>query len=541
MGIIALAATNIVALEVPLLAKEIVNQFDNLNPSDSLSKLAWAIVGLGLLQMIIRSLSRILIFLPGRLVETRVRSDLFLRLLRVSQSFFDRLGMGDVISRVANDTGDLRVFFAFGVLQLANCFFILVFTINQMYSLSPKLTMASLSPLILMFAIMRMGIPVLNRLSKRNQEALGRLSNGITETFVNVQTVKLLNGIEQLSKNMVKDHDLVYETNIKLLFVRVFLFPLMSLMIGTALVTNLWLGGHEILANRLTIGDLMAFNAYIGFLAFPLTSIGIIIAVFQRCRTALKRMSDIALEASETDRFSAQDESSPLASSKTDTLLEVRNLNFSYGPNSSFKLQNISFACKAGTSLGISGTVGSGKSTLLLSLCRLVNTPENTVFLEGADITNLHPDSLRREMLICLQTPHLFAMTIEENLRFGLGSFDSPGHTEISMEQLREAAHKAQILEEIESFPMAWKTQIGERGIRLSGGQKQRLALARAFLRKPKILLLDDVLAAVDQSTERALAKVISETKATLIVASHRPSVLERCDQRLQMFEGQIV
>ncbi len=529
-GTCALALTNIITLEIPLFAKDIINSIADLAERDRLTRLALIIIGLGCLQMIIRTLSRVLLFWPGRALESNAKQYYFDRLLKLPQSFYVKFGMGDLISRLANDIGQLRVFYAFGILQILNLLFLSLFTLSRMLTIHAGLTFACLLPLCLMLVIMRYGLPLMHKFSRDNQDALGRLTNRVTEAFVNVHVVQV-NAAENTFVERARDDNVaVYTTNIKLLFIRTILFPLMSCLVGLSQVIVLFYGANEVLAGRLTVGDIMAFNVFIAFLAFPLSAIGMIVAIYQRCLTALDRLYDIEDGQEETPAVSSVSLTTPT----TKPLLEIQHLSYAFSDNSSFALQDISLRLEPGKKIGLIGAIGSGKTTLLNLITRLWDPPATTIFFNGSDILSINPRELRKLIGYGQQSVHLFSDTIAHNLQFGV---DQP----VTQAQLEEVAGQAHILDEIMGFENQWQTEIGERGIRLSGGQKQRLAIARLLLRQPKLLLLDDVLSAVDQKTEHHLVQVINQIKCTAIIASHRLSAVRDCDEIILLDKGRIL
>ncbi len=540
-GIIALALTNVLTLEIPQFAKFIVNNIDS-KPRDELAHTALLIVGLGALLIIIRSLSRVLLFWPGRKIETTLKSHLFGRLMTLPSAFYLRHGMGDLISRLANDVGHLRVFYAFAVLQTLNLVFLLVFTLNQMMSVHVGLTLAALTPLLLMLGIITLTMPKLHRYSKLNQEALGRLTNRVTESFVNVHVLQANAATEAFLQRTERENFAVYDSNMKLLVVRQIMFPMMAFLANISQVAVLFYGGFLVVNSAITVGDIMAFNVYIGYLSFPLSAVGIVLSIYLRAKTAIERLADIEATAPESTGVAQ----GATGASAPQPLLAIRRLNFQYPtsvasspapgqehPQQPFRLENIDLDLARGKRLGLCGPIGCGKTTLLQLIARLYDPPARTVYFNGQDICTLSPQELRTQIGFAQQTVHLFSDTIRNNLLFGLVELPSEA-------DILRAADLACIRSEIEAFPQGWDTEIGERGVRLSGGQKQRLALARIFLRRPAIVLLDDVLSAVDQTTEQRLINAIDAHFPAAIIASHRISALRRCDEVVLLKQGQI-
>lgn len=534
-GFVLLAAVNLVNLQIPQLAKRVINDLTAGKDLSDSRTVALAIVGLGLLMIVIRSLSRIVIFWPGRRLETETKSVLFGRLLRVTERFFLDHGMGDLISRLSNDVGQLRAFFAFGLLQVLNVIFLLVFTLAKMFSVHATLTVLSLLPLVVMFIVMRFAMPRMHQYSRENQNALGILTNRVTEAFVNVHVIQANAAVGSFVRRAEIENEAVFRTNMRMVYIRMAIFPLMSMLAGVSQLVVLFYGGREVIAGRLSVGDILAFNVYIGLLTFPLSAMGMILSLYQRARTAIDRISEI-------DRAPTEQALLPASPAKTEDglkppLLEIRDLTFAFPDrrgNGEPCLSCLGLRLADGGRIGLFGPIGSGKSTLFNLITRLYDPPPGTIFLSGRDVLTLEPAVIRREVGYALQQVHLYSATIRENLAFGMDA-------EPPLAELRAAAAGAQILAEIEAFEHGWDTQIGEKGVRLSGGQKQRLALARLFLRRPRLLLLDDVLSAVDHSTEKHILDHIYRVGCGLVISSHRGSALKRCDEILVLDQGRIV
>ncbi len=528
-GLIFLTATNYVTVKTPNLAGQFTNAVNKVNPSE-LETLALQIIGLGVAQLICRTLSRVLIFWPGRDIEARSKVDIFASATRLPQVYLDKFGVGDLISRLSNDLGQLRVFYAFGILMLLNLTLLFTFTISQMWRTNPTLTTLCLAPLCLMLLLTRFIMPRLQKFNRQNAEDQSDLTNQVTEAFVNIHLVKANGAEEAFSRRIDEKITKVYESSINLIGTRTVLFPLVTCLAGVAQLAVLFWGGREVIEGRLMVGDILAFNVYLAVLAFPLTSLGIIIAVYQRGKTSLSRLDEIA--SAERQKTQPAQDLKP-----TSAVIEIRNLQFAY-PAAEVTLQRenalrgLSLTLKKNEKVGLCGPVGSGKSTLFSVMTRLYDASDGEILLEGRNILTIEPELVRKKINYALQVPHFFSDTIENNLRFGLH--------EVTQEQLEEACRKACIYDDIANFPDHWQTQVGEKGVRLSGGQKHRLALARLFLRDAPVWLLDDVLSAVDAPTEEAMLKAIFAEDRTLLVASHRPRPLELCDRVLLIRDGAI-
>ncbi len=532
-GIVLLAVVNLVNLEIPQLAKKIINDLTAKTNANESLETALAIIALGFLLIVVRALSRVLMFWPSRKAEAASKADYFKRVTELPAEFFEKHGMGDLISRLANDIGHVRIYYGFGLLQILNVMFLLVFTIVKMGSVHPTLTFYALTPLLLMFVITKTTMGKMHKYSKANQTAVGQLTNKVTESFVNVHVLQANAAVDSFVDRIETENEEVYASNVKLIFIRTVVFPLMTCLAGISQLVILFYGGSEVIAGRLSIGDILAFNVYIALLTFPLAALGIFISVHQRAKTALERLNEInqgqPRTFSETS-VNPVDKKNPALGFH----LSVKHLSYHFldkdkdndSKTEKTVLKDMSFELSPGDHIGLYGPIGSGKSTLFNLLVRYYEPPKNTVFLNGADIVTLDPRFLRKTIGFALQSVHLFSNNVRENMLFGLDR-------EVTEDEIIKAAEAAQILGEINSFSEGWDTQIGEKGIRLSGGQKQRLALARIFLRKPPILLLDDVLSAVDHSTEKKILSYIVGLGTSMVISSHRGSALKHCKEIL--------
>ena len=532
-GIVALIITNIIMLEIPQLAKRIVNAIAATQP---LGEFTWSAVGiicLGLLLVFIRTASRVALFWPGRTLEAAVKDDVFAHILRVPSHLINRFGLGDLTSRLSNDVTQLRVFFAFGALQVLNVIFMTTFTIAKMVSINGILTLMTVAPLVAMLLVTRLVMPILYKAMRESTEATGRLTNRVTEAFVHVNVIQASCAVEAFVNRTTVESQNIYNANIRTVKLRNLIFPLMIIMGGLSQFAILAWGGSEVLGGRLSIGDLMAFNIYVGILIFPFTSIGLILAVYQRAKPAAERIGEVAILTAESERGTSEAETKVQAPIGA-PILSIKHLTYRYTADRTV-LEDINLDIARGKRIGIFGAIGSGKSTLFHLLTRLYDAERGQVFLEGLDILDFSPRSVRSRIAFAQQTPLLFSETIRENLLLG---FEEGS---ISQAQLDDVARKAQILSEIERFPQGWDTVVGENGVRLSGGQKQRLALARLLLRKADIYILDDVLSAVDHDTERRLVDTLLATQATLLIASHRSSILEPCDEVIVLDQGKLI
>lgn len=527
--------TNWLAVQIPL---QLASAIDALNKGvkgasqAAIFHIAW----MGAAVILVRTLSRVLFFTPGRLIEYQIKNNLFSHLLALQPSFYARWQSGDIVSRISNDMTFVRVMAGFGMLQIVNVSTALVLTGYAMINLSLKLTLFILAPVIIAMISVNIAIQKLFNLTKRNQEELSTLSEHILSTLQGVQTIQGFRAEDAFLNSFLEKNRQYMDTNLKLTKIRSWFLPLLGLAGAFCIWLLFVLSGPMIQAKTLTVGQLIAFLSYVAYLIMPLRSLGWLLSVFQRGQTSLERIFALLEEPIERPDLPEPIQPGWEKSPK----IEFKHLHFAYPDELDREvLQDINFQVHAGEMIGIFGKTGAGKSTILRILARLYNPPEGQVFVEDTDIRKLDLDAWRKELAYAPQSPFLFSETIEENIAMG----------EIEPERVERAIQQAALKKDLAALPQGLQTLVGERGIMLSGGQRQRSALARAFYRPFRLLLLDDVLSAVDHATEQALIQSLQETahnaqggqRPTIFLVSHRISALASADRILVLEKGKII
>ena len=435
------------------------------------------------------------------------------------------------MSRATNDLNAVRMMIGPAVMYLSNTVLTFITVIVLMLSLNRRLTLISLIPLpILSVAVYFFGA-VIHRRFDRIQDQLSTISAVTQEALAGVRVVRAYRQEDFEIERFRAANEEYLRRNRKLIRVEGAFFPIMGLLMGVGALLVLWLGSREVIAGRMTIGELVAFNSYLMMLAWPMIAFGWVTNLLQRGTASWKRMLEVlTAEPAITDAGA-----SPQVTSRDEIRgdIEFRNLTFAYGDT--VVLQRISARLPAGSTTAIVGATGSGKSTLLNLLPRLNDPPPGTVFIDGIDIRDMPLGVLRTAIGFVPQEPFLFSASIADNIAFGVAA--------ASREQMEQAAHVSRLDKDLADFPKGYDTVVGERGITLSGGQKQRTAIARAVITDPKILILDDALSAVDTYTEEEILSRLAGVmrSRTAIIVSHRVSAVRNADQILVLDDGAIV
>lgn len=531
-GIFCLVVTATLAMSIPLLLKRAVETIEKGDASGQLVFYVLVMIGIAIVQGIVRSFSRFMIFNVGRDIEYDLRNDLFAHLQKLSLNYYQRQFTGDLMSRLVNDVTAVRLLLGLGILNALNTPLYYVYAVSAMVAIDPQLTVAALSLYPFMLLTVKKMSRQLMEKTLKVQQGLADLSSRVQEGVSGIHVIRAYVREEWQNNEFARLNDIFQAESMALAQVRGFFQPLMKGVSGLGLLVVLWYGGSHVIAGRLSIGDLVAFMGYLHLLAWPTMALGWLISIFQRGQAALKRLEVI---------FQAQPE---IVDGEGDGLArEVRgeigfhHVDFAYRSkdNGHQILHDINFTVPAGSTVAIVGRMGSGKSTLVHLLPRLFDVTNGTITIDGQDIRTASLAALRSWVGFVPQDPFLFSSRIKDNIAFAL--------PEVDEERIRWAAGIASLARDVEDFPRGYETVVGERGVTLSGGQKQRLTLARALVADPPILILDDALSSVDTQTERSILQALRETTRdkTVVVISHRISAVRDADLIVVLDDGHIV
>ena len=490
---------------------------------------ALTIVGLAAIAGVFRFYSRRTLIWASRHIEFDLRNELFAHLLKLSASFYQRTPTGDIIARASNDIEAVRMMVGPAVMQLMNTIVVGVMAFASMTILSPRLTFFSLVPLpLLSVTVWLVGQRIFRRFMKI-QDHFSKMSTFVQESLSGIRMIKAYRRERHREEKFRQVNQEYVRLNMSLAKIRALFMPSIQFLAGLTMLTVLLAGGYGVIKKTLTLGDFVAFLVYLRMLIWPVLAVGWVISLYQRGTASLQRIDTILNE--KPDVFDGPN----LVKALGNGSIRFDKLSFTYPGTTRQVLRDINLEIKHGESVAIVGPTGSGKSTLISLLVRKYPVTDNAIFVDDVDINKLPLDDLRTMVGLVAQDPYLFSDTVAANIAFS--------QPQVDQDAVRDAAIKAALDNEIESFPQQYDTILGERGITLSGGQKQRAAIARALLKKPSILIFDDAFSSVDTQTEELILSHLaaSPQKPTTLLISHRPSTIRRADRVLVLDQGTIV
>ena len=550
LGGLCVLLTNGIAVRYPLVLREATDDLVHTGvTSNKLLFYASLIVGVFVAKGIFQFLTRWIVIGISRDIEFDLRNDLFAHLERLSYSFYQRNRTGDIMAKATNDLSAVRNLLGPAIMYSANTMVFTAFALYYMLRISPKLTLFAFLPLpVASIVIQYFGRRIHERF-ERIQAMFSDISARAQENFSGARVIRAYVQEEAEIAAFENANEEYIRRSLKLVRLMGMLWPTLELMLGIAVMIVLWLGGRQVILGRMSPGDFVAFNTYMVQLTWPVIALGWVINIFQRGTASLARINEIFLEKPE---IADDRELSPVAprsqlamADATDTPsngdqrqelrgeIEFCNLNFGY--NGVPVLNEVNLRIPAGSSLAIVGPTGCGKTTLVSLIARIYDAEPGAVLIDGRPIREFPLETLRSNIGFVPQETFLFSLTIRENIALG--------RDDASLEEIKAAAEAANIAQDIESFPEGYNTTVGERGITLSGGQKQRTAIARALLRSPRVLVLDDALSSVDTHTEDKILNHLREIMhgRTTIFISHRVSTVRNADRIAVLYQGRIV
>ncbi len=487
-----------------------------------------AILALALISGFFTFLTRQTIIVVSRLIEFDLKNEIYDHYQSLPLSFYRRNNTGDLMARISEDVNRVRMYLGPGIMYGLNLFVLFLLLIPYMFSVNVRLTLYTLIPLPLLSISIYYVNNIINKRSEEIQRSLSSLSTFVQEAFSGVRVLKAF--VQE--KNSVKDFtvasDDYKEKSIRLAYVDAFFFPLIIGLIGLSSVIVVFIGGIEVFKGNITAGNIAEFIIYVNMLTWPVASLGWITSIIQRAAASQKRVNEF-LQV-KTDIIS---EANVRKEIKGNIVFD--QVSFVY-PDSGIKaLDHVSFSVEPGQSIAIVGTTGSGKSTIANLMARMYDVTAGKIKIDQTDIRQYDLHNLRTQIGYVPQDVFLFSDTIGHNIAFGSNG--------ISIDRIHQAALDADLKNTIEDFPLGFETRLGERGVTLSGGQKQRVSIARALVRDPSILILDDCLSAVDTKTENTILNSLKNImmNRTTVIISHRVSSAKLADKIIVLDDGKVV
>jgi ATP-binding cassette subfamily B protein len=527
-GVLLILATSVFQVLVPMFVGEAIGRLDAGVGTEGIPTLALWMVGVTCLRGVTSFLTRQTVIGASRRIEFRLRSRLFRHIEGLDGSFYASAHTGDLMSRFTSDVDAIRMVLGPALMYSVQTAFILLLAGGWMIAINPALTVYSLVPLALLTVAIRVIGPKVHRESLRAQECLADISVHAQENFSNARVVRAYVVEERESERMDRLGKAYYRQNMRIARLRALSGALLWLFGDLALLSLVGFGGYRIIIGELELGEFVQFMGYQLMLVWPMIVLGWVMNLFHRGAASADRLRKV-LDA----RSGVDDREAEAGREVGAGRIEFDRVSFAYGSGPPV-LESISFDLPAGETLGIVGATGSGKSTLLALIPRLAPASSGTIRIDGERIETYPLERLRGRIGIVQQEPFLFSATVAENIAFG-----APG---ASRAEIEEVARLVRVDEEIAGFPRGYEQRVGERGITLSGGQKQRLALARALIARPRILLLDDVLSAVDAETETFILTRLRDWTAglTTVIVSHRLSAVRHAREILVLEDGRV-
>ena len=498
------------------------------NVSGELVRYGLYIIGAAVLQGIFMYFMRQTIVVMSRHIEYDLKNTVFAHYQRLTQRFYKNNSTGDLMNRISEDVSKVRMYVGPAIMYALNTGFTIILVISIMISVSPKLTLLTLVPLpFLAFLVYRVANLIHTR-SRKVQEQLSELSTFAQESFSGARVIKAYHKNPWFSTNFKAQAIEYRSVNERLFRVNATFQPLMILMVGISTLITIYVGGRLYFAGQVSAGNITEFIYYVNLLTWPIASIGWVTSLVQSADASMQRLDEFLKEEPEFSNGTHMP-------SSFEGYIEFKNVFFTYANSGITALKDVSFTIEPGSSLGVLGKTGAGKSTIAALMVRQYDPTEGAILVDGVDIRNWDLPTLKSYLGWVPQEAFLFSDTIANNIAFGMDARE--------IDAVKSAAKAAGVHENIMGFDKQYQTKVGERGITLSGGQKQRVTIARALMKSPKVIVLDDCLSAVDTETEEHILSNLKEATENLssIIIAHRVSSVKHCQQIICLDQGTIV
>lgn len=500
--------------------------FDNLEIGVVI--LGAAIIVMALLRGFFLFLVRQTIIVMSRKIEFDLKNEIYNQYQNLPLSFYRKNNTGDLMNRISEDVSRVRMYLGPGIMYGINLLVLFPMVIYEMLKVNAELTFYALLPLPLLSVSIYFVNNVINKRSEEIQQSLSSMSTFIQEAFSGVRVIKAFVREKDSVNNFNKESEIYKHKSLQLVFVNALFFPLIMALIGLSVILTIYIGGNQVIDGQITYGNIAEFVIYVNMLTWPVTALGWITSIIQMAAASQKRINEFLKE--ENDIVSKENLDVEIAGD-----ISFKNVSFTYPESGTKALKNVSFEVKAGESIAIIGTTGSGKSTIANLIGRMYDANDGEISIDNRSIKDYKLSKLRSQTGFVPQDVFLFSDSIESNIAFGADG--------ISKENIIQAAKDADLYDNIIEFPKGFETMLGERGITLSGGQKQRASIARAIVRNPKILILDDALSAVDTNTENTILNSLARIMEgrTSVIISHRVSSAKLADKIIVLDDGEVI
>ena len=538
LGILFTIVSNYFGVQMPLYVKTTIDSLMQNVQIKSVNDALWVSLQIGGFYMFLSLCKGFFLFLMrqtiivmSRHIEFDLKNEIYDQYQKLDMSFYKKNRTGDLMNRISEDVSHVRMYLGPGIMYSINLVVLFTLVVYQMIKISPSLTAYVLIPLPIMSFLIYKVSAKMNFLSKKVQEEQSLLSTIAQESFAGIRVIKAYGQQNSTEKKFNQSSDNYKNKSMKLVFVNALFIPTILFLIGLSTILSIYLGGNMSFNNEISLGGIVAFIFFVNNLTWPFASIGWVTSLIQRAAASQQRINeflDVEPEIksnSDKKSFSFQNE------------VSFNEVSFTYKNTGVKALNKLSFTIKKGETFAIIGKTGSGKSTILALLLRQLDPNSGQVSYDSSDLTNMNLELFRNQVGIVPQEVFLFSDTIKNNILFGANN-NSATETE-----LKESCETADIYDTILSFEDDFDTMLGERGVNLSGGQKQRISIARALLRGPKLLILDDCLSAVDTETENRILERLKEKSAdqTTVIVSHRISTIRNAEKIIVIDQGEMI
>lgn len=535
-GVLCIVASNYFGVEMPKVVKNAVNEFvSNIKPDSDFNGIAWMSLKLFGFYMLLSLgkgfflfLTRQTIIIVSRYIEFDLKNEIYEQYQRLNYAFYKKSTTGDLMNRISEDVSQVRMYLGPGLMYTINLVILFAMCVTTMLQINVTLTLIVLAPLPLLSFMIYKVSSKMNKMSRNVQEEQSRMSTIVQETFSGIRVIKAYLREREMNAKFSGSSEEYKNRTMKLVIVNALFMPTIVFLIGLSTLLAIYYGGLLTYSNDVTPGDIVAFIFFVNMLTWPFASVGWVTSIIQRAAASQERINEFLKVVPAIRNHSSE----PLPEMNE---LVFDNVSYVHENSGIQAIKNLSFTLRAGQTLGVVGRTGSGKTTLLNLVMRQVDPNEGKITVNGQNLKDVNLDAYRRNSGVVPQEVFLFSDTIGNNIKFGVND------REVDESELIDVSKKAHVYHNIEQFSERFDTMLGERGVNLSGGQKQRVSIARALLRKPNLLLLDDCLSAVDTETEEIILKSIAaeaESNMTIIV-SHRVSSLRYTDKILVLENGE--